>query len=241
MKRPDASRFRYSLPHLPPAGAVVLPVEDMEKVLLEKLGAEPANPIPAMWELAHFYKQIGKLDLAREQFRHLLDRTEDPEFKAQIVLSLGQTAEKAGDFDLAVEFYRQAMSFEPVHPHAWYFIHNNLGYSLIQLGRFADAEVYCRKAITITPERPNAHKNLGLALQGQDSNMEAAAAFVAASRANASDARALGHLEALLADHPELEYHYTEELESCRAAVAEAAKAVAEVEAAWERCRRPDV
>ena len=59
----------------------------------------------------------------------------------------------------------------------------------------SEAEPRCRAAIRIDPQRYNAHKNLGLSLEGLGRYAEAAQAFVEAVRAEASDPRALKHLE----------------------------------------------
>jgi tetratricopeptide (TPR) repeat protein len=188
-----------------------------------------------MWALAQFYKDSGKIDQAFERLRQLLDGATDLEAKARIVLALGQTAEASSDYELAARFYRQALSLEPSVTDTWYFIHNNLGFSLNQLGRFSDGERCCRQAIAINPQRSNGYKNLGLALQGLGVYRQAAEAFVAATQANASDNRSLGHLEALLEAHPELEFDLAGALECCRQAVAIAKKAVAKAEASWRR------
>jgi tetratricopeptide (TPR) repeat protein len=114
---------------------------------------------------------------------------------------------------------------ESTDPFTDYFVYNNLGYSLVRLGRFLEAEEGCRQAIEIDPQRPNAFKNLGLALQGQGRHAEAAQCFVKATQVNASDARSLRHLESLLADHAELEFEFSQALAACRAAVKIAAEA----------------
>jgi tetratricopeptide (TPR) repeat protein len=106
----------------------------------------------------------------------------------------------------------------------WYFINNNLGFSLNTLGQFAQGEIYCRKAIEVNASRPNAHKNLGIALAGQGEHREAARSFVAATQANAADARAFRLLQDLLRQHPELEYEFEAVAESCQKAVEVAAK-----------------
>jgi Flp pilus assembly protein TadD len=160
---------------------------------------------------------------------------DDLEKRAEIILALGQSAEVMRDYGLAVNFYRHALAHEPTDKTIWFFIHNNLGYSLMQLADFAEAEKFCRAATQIDPGRPNGHKNLGLAFQGQGRSREAAACFVAATQANAADARALGHLEALLAAHPELAAEFGAQLECCRQAVAVAREANAQAEAAWKR------
>jgi tetratricopeptide (TPR) repeat protein len=68
---------------------------------------------------------------------------------------------------------------------------NNLGFALNQLGRYADGEALSGQAIALDPRRANAHKNLGLSLQGQGHVVEAARAFVTATQVGPSDDRAL--------------------------------------------------
>ena len=86
---------------------------------------------------------------------------------------------------MAVGFYQHALAMEPTDPFTDYFIYNNLGYSLVQLSRFAEAEERCRQAIQIDPNRSNGHKDLGLALQGQGRRSEVADAFVKTTQVNA--------------------------------------------------------
>ena len=219
---PDSRfEFSYRVPTPSPPGAVPLTAEEAEKALLKEIqkGIETGNPVPPMWELANLYKVTGQVEKAGKLVQDLLSRVTDLEQRAYLIMSLGQIAERAKDFELAVRFYREAIGMEPCDPFKWYFIHNNLGYSLNQLGRFAEGEFYCRRAIEISPQPPNAHKNLGLALQGQEKYADAARCFVNATQANASDARATGHLEQLLAEHPELRFEFGPLLESCKQAV----------------------
>jgi Flp pilus assembly protein TadD len=175
-----------------------------------------------MWTLAQFYKNAGMAEMAEQRFRQLLDSVTELEAKAQIVLALGQMAEQADDFCLAVSFYCQALSMEPADSWTWYFIHNNLGYSLNQLKRYEEGETYCRRAIATDPKFPNAHKNLGLALLGQHRLREAAACFVDATQADARDPRATDHLAELLERSPELSEEFGPQLESCNHEVKEA-------------------
>ena len=111
----------------------------MERRLLERLEAATENPTQAMWELAQFYKQDNRLDRASEVFNDLLGRVVDLEIKAQIIFSLGQTAEKSNDFELAVRFYREALAMEPCDSFTWYYIHNNLGLALAGQGCHREA------------------------------------------------------------------------------------------------------
>ncbi|MEI7902626.1 MAG: ATP-dependent Clp protease adaptor ClpS, partial [bacterium] len=85
-----------------------------------------------------------------------------------------------------------------------YFSNNNLAYNLNQLGLYAEAEPHCREAIRTEPLRHNAHKNLGVSLQGQGRWAEAADSYGRATEACPFDPRAAGHMEAMLKEHPEV-------------------------------------
>jgi tetratricopeptide (TPR) repeat protein len=91
-----------------------------------------------------------------------------------------------------------------------------------QLERYSDAEKDLREAIRLDPSRANAFKNLGLSLEGQGRFGDAARSFISAVRADASDPRALKHLEELAGQHkeayadiPDLDY----QVFKCREAV----------------------
>jgi len=199
-----------------------LSIEELEKLLFDKKEANPDEKIQWMWRLAQSLKSAGMAEMAEQKFRLLLDLVDNLEAKAQIVLALGQMAEQARDYHLAVSFYRQALSMEPADSWTWYYIQNNLGYSLNQLARYEEGETYCRRAIATDPKFPNAHKNLGLALLGQNRLREAAACFVDATRADARDPRAKDHLSDLLDQHPILLDEFFTALESCKNEVKEA-------------------
>jgi tetratricopeptide (TPR) repeat protein len=84
-----------------------------------------------------------------------------------------------------------------------YYLHNNIGFALNQLERYAEAELHLREAVRLDADRPNAFKNMGLSLEGQGKFGEAALCYIAATRADASDPRALKHLEELAKRHKE--------------------------------------
>lgn len=136
--------------------------------------------------------------------RVFLDLCNEPDEKARALLDLGAMFEKLDDFKEAVRYYSEALAVRPTAPVCRYFANNNLAYSLNQLGLYAEAEPYCRDAIRTTPERYNAHKNLGVSLQGQGKWTEAACCFVRAIEACPTDERATRHLENLLKEHPEI-------------------------------------
>jgi len=126
--------------------------------------------------------------------------------KAYEKLAAGCNAEKIGDFARAVSEYRVGLDYPSEDFDTSYFLHNNLGFSLIQIGKYAEAEHYCRLAIEINPHRYNAHKNLGLALQSQGQLVEAALSLQLAS-VMSNNPRAGKHLDELLAEHPEIKEH----------------------------------
>lgn len=210
-------QFNYSLPPQPSGPLLELSFPELEVVLQNNLAAARHNPKPALWELAKFYSHTKRHEPALDCLRKVLALEPDLDAKAGCILAMGQTMEQVGDFAAAVRYYWEAFAFEPTNTWTWYFINNNLGYSLNQLGNYAEGERFCRAAIGINPNRPNGYKNLGLALQGQGRFAEAARCFVQATQADAGDARSLKHLEELLTQHPEL--GFTTELACCRHAV----------------------
>jgi tetratricopeptide (TPR) repeat protein len=132
------------------------------------------------------------------------DGTHDLESEAREWLVRGCDQERIQDWPGAVVAYNHALAAEPVDPRVRYFANNNLGYSLLQLGRFDEAEEYCEAAILINPGQYNAHKNLGLALEGQGRWLDAAQSLVEAARLCPQDARAWLHLQQLLTLKPDL-------------------------------------
>jgi tetratricopeptide (TPR) repeat protein len=216
--------FWFKIPQPPEGPLVELSAAEAEQFLREKLDEAGAVKTEALWQLAQFYKLNNRPAQARQRLRQLLPLLPDPEAKASCFFTMGQTEEKARDYAAAIRYYKAALALEPASLFTWYFIHNNLGYSLNTLGRFAEGEACCRQAIQIDPTRPNGHKNLGMALTGQGQYRDAAKAFVAATQANACDSRALGLLEELLKQHPDLEYEFQDAVECCRKAIQVAAK-----------------
>lgn len=185
-------------------GPTIVTPAEAEVVLLSKLSKRHTEYEDAIWELIRFYSETGQPDVAKSHTEHLMSLTESPERQAHYWLTLGRLAEQVGDFEAAVEHYTQASVLEPKLQEVSYFVHNNLAYSLIQLGRHSEAEPYCRMAVEIDPERHNAHKNLGLTLQAQGRHTEAAASLMNAVHANPFDGRALRHLEEMVEQIPEI-------------------------------------
>jgi tetratricopeptide (TPR) repeat protein len=124
--------------------------------------------------------------------------SENSEEVARVSLVDGCQCEQRQDWDGAIASYQRAVGADPQDSLVRYFAHNNLGYSLLQLGRFDEAEEYCEAAIAINPAQYNAHKNIGLAYEGQGRWLDAALSLAEAARLCPENTRAWIHLQHLL-------------------------------------------
>jgi tetratricopeptide (TPR) repeat protein len=225
----DESSFSITLPNAPEGKKVS--AEEAEKLLVERLEKLHSEFEKTAWQLAELYNATGRQAEAIPYLNRLALSIDDPDRRAECYLRMGQLMEKIHDYDSASGFYRDALSLEPTNNQVWYLINNNLGYCLNCLGRHREAEAYCRAAIRIEPRKHIAYKNLGLSLEGQGRHVEAAKGYIAALRANPADARALKHLEALIAEHSEISLEIKdifEQLDLCRSAVRQAAESLEE-------------
>ena len=178
--------------------------DEVEKHLVARLNDPNKDQQETRLELVRFYRSTGRVVDALCLAGEYLAGSVDLEQEAEMYFHLGQAMEHVEDWESAFRFYTKAFELEPKSEFYWYFIHNNIGFSLNQLKRYSDAEKYLREAIAMDPSRANAFKNLGLSLEGQGRFGEAALSFIAAVRADASDPRALGHLEELAERHNEV-------------------------------------
>jgi tetratricopeptide (TPR) repeat protein len=223
----------------PPEGeAVELTVKEAERLLLTQLQDKNKGRKTALKQLASLYGDTLRYDQALGCLRELMALETDLDQKAACVLAMGANAEKQQDFGAAVRFYREALAMESMRNDVWYFIHNNLGFSLNTLGHFAEGEQYCRNAIEIDPTRCNAHKNLGFALAGQRQHRKAAGCFVTAAQVNAADARSLRLLLEMLREQPELECEFQGDVECCKKAVELAAQKASELKPVYRGWRK---
>ena len=193
-------RQRSSADPLPPRPATA---ETAESALLRRLAycTHPAERRHLTLELVVLYSYAGAQGQAMQHLRRLLEGTSDPAEQADYLLGLGQLMEQVGDYAGATAFYREWLALPRAPAETRYLLHNNLGYCLNQAGRPAGAEGHCRAAIALDAGRHNAHKNLGVALEGQGRCAEAVAAYVQAVHCNPHDPRALQHLERMVAAH----------------------------------------
>src|SRR4029450_7194367 len=80
--------FRFEVP-APPSGPVIeLSAEETGKLLLRKLAETKDTPVPALWQLAHFYKVAKQHEKALERLRQLMQLLPDAEQKAECVLTM---------------------------------------------------------------------------------------------------------------------------------------------------------
>jgi tetratricopeptide (TPR) repeat protein len=216
----DEWSLRFSAPVLPKMKKIT--PNEAEMLLQNRLKETQDHFEDAIWELIWFYSSTGRQDLSHRYLFLLMELTEDPEKRALYWLTLGQIMEEIQDFEKAIDCYKQGYRMEPTSSWVGYFLNNNLGYSMVQIGLFEEAEPYLRAAIEIDPKRHNAYKNLGLSLQGQRKYSEAVNFYLESIRTNPFDPRALKHLEALVDEHPELTTqipHLKEQFEESREAV----------------------
>ena len=197
--------------------------EEYEPLLLAKLNEPSENQQNTRLQLMLFYRSSCRASDAMYYAEQYISHASDAEEEATAYFVLGQTMERICDFESALRFYLQGVALEPHEQFYQYFFRNNIAFSLNQLKRYEEAEAYLWEAITIDSSRANAFKNLGLSLEGQGKLAEAVNCFIAAIRTDASDPRALSHLEGLAAEHeqvygqiPDLGYH----IHKCREAVA---------------------
>jgi tetratricopeptide (TPR) repeat protein len=160
--------------------------------------------------------------MQRQRALAMLANPKDADDLARAHLVLGALAEHQHDWDGAIAHYRMVLGEMPQDPDLRYYGHNNLGFSLIQLGRFDEAEPCCLAAIEVEPRRHNAYKNLGLAYIGQGRWLDGALVLLEASQRNPADPRAWRHLEKLLA----AKHGLLEQSEDLRRAVAEMGQAI---------------
>lgn len=186
---------------------------DIIESLVEQLRDGTEDRIMVLRQLAFIYDEIGHYGQAIEFLKITVIDESELESKAARWLAMGAIAEKAERFEEAVHYYRNSVALEPEKHDAWYFAHNNLGFCLNRLDQFVEGEKFCRTAIDIDPMRPNAHKNLGVAFEGQGRIQAAARCYVQANRAEPEDIRALGLLKNLLQRHPELDDEFGREIE----------------------------
>jgi tetratricopeptide (TPR) repeat protein len=130
--------------------------------------------------------------------------TRNDDKAAGMYLVEGARHEQSEKWHAAETAYRSAAALSAPDPRVRYYARNNLGYVLVQLEKFDEAVEWCLEAIAVNPEQYNAHKNLGLAYQGQGLWTKAAWSLLQATCLCPNNARAWQHLQQLLKARPGL-------------------------------------
>jgi tetratricopeptide (TPR) repeat protein len=183
----------------------MISIQDTERVSAIFLKTADVNSaVECLWQLAMDCIEAGYCSAACKYIEKILLLVDDPGDKAECFLKMGQTLEQSRDFAAAAAAYARAFELPREQNTTWYFLNNNHGYCLIQTGRCAEAEPFCRAAIRIEPKRQNAHKNLGIALQSLGRIGEAAKTFIRATKLAPEDGRALALLDELYRSHKDI-------------------------------------
>jgi len=122
-----------------------------------------------------------------------------------MLISEGCYCEKVKDFSNAIRFYESSLPYNTTVTRYKYFRLNNLAFCLNYMRKFKESEPHLRNAIDICPTQHNAWKNLGVCLEHQDRNEDAARSFMNAIILRPSDKRAARHFMRLMARHPDLQ------------------------------------
>lgn len=181
-------------------------IEDTERVLMRilEVRSDEMDIAGALWGLAQdcFVQSCNEAGVS--YIRTAMQFSRDGVETAKRCLFLGLLMDQRENYEAAAAAYSEALQTTPSRNDTWYSIYSNLGHALSRCGRHREAESYCRAAFDMDPGRPNAVRNLGLALQGQGRLGEAARAFLQAVTLCPDDLRAYVHLEDLLYSHEEV-------------------------------------
>jgi tetratricopeptide (TPR) repeat protein len=217
-----ADKWIFNFRIRPPIEGEPMTLKEAERYLLARLNDPALDPQEVRLELVRFYGSTGSEAEAMRYADEYLGASGDMAEKARVLFHQGQMMEHLKDWETSLWFYKKALELGTPAGIDLYFVLNNIGFCMNQLGRHVEAEPYLLEAIRLDPSRANAFKNLGLSFQGQGRYVDAALRFIEAVRADAADPRALSHLEDLVVhnkevyrDIPDLDY----QIFKCREAV----------------------
>ena len=168
-----------------------------EEELLEKLRDGRDNEDEILWDLATLCAKSKRPTMALSYLDRLINKCEKLSIKVIWYMKMGIFMEEVKDYESAIVCYSRVFSLKPTMDMNRYFMNNNIGYCLNQLGKYPEAELCCREAIKIDPIRHNAYTNLGVSLEGQRKYQQAAECYSKATMLYPQDFLALKHFEAL--------------------------------------------
>ena len=115
--------------------------------------------------------------------------------------NLGRIVENEGQFPEGLEYYRRALSYNPLYADA----HYNLARLLAKHGEQSEAIAHYRDALKIRPNDADAHNNLGLLLAARGETAAALDEFHRALQIDPKYAKAFFNLGRVLAQRNELD------------------------------------
>jgi tetratricopeptide (TPR) repeat protein len=182
------------------------PAQDTEGLLLDRLKNSKTDEDYFRWMLfvVGFYRGVNKIDSAINLLEGYIRMNKNPEQSAHCHLALGQIAIDEQRLEPALKHFIAALEMAPKKRKVSYVLHNNIGYCLNSLGRFAEGEKHCRRAIEMDWVRASGYRNLGMSLQGQGYLSGAVWALAEAVKADSADNRARLLLDKLLVANPKL-------------------------------------
>jgi tetratricopeptide (TPR) repeat protein len=184
----------------------LISIDDVEKMfqLLVSSNDSTDRLKKALVVFAQEARRVGHTWATCRYLEKALPLTKTAGERARFLLTMGQVLEGSGDFKAALAIYTRAFELPPEQNAVWYYLNNNRANCLNEESRHVEAEMHCRAAIAINGQQHNAHKNLGVALQGQGRYAEAALSFAYANRLCPADGWALSLLKSLLIRHLEV-------------------------------------
>lgn len=182
------------------------PTQHTEKMLLERLQKASTPDEYFRWLLfvVGYYRGMDRLTAAKALLQRFVATSDNAEHKVHCFLALGQIATDEKDLENAVKHFNAALALEPATSKVKYVLLNNIGFCFNSLGRYAEGERQCRKALEIDWSRASAYRNLGISLMGQSNLLGAAWALTESAKAEATDERARGILKKMLCENPGL-------------------------------------
>lgn len=131
-----------------------------DETLWKSVLAKQPNSLKAHNNLAFYYRNQVKYDLAKEHLKKILEI--NPNYSLAYV-NLGEIYLDQGHFEQAIKYFRKAISLRSNYAASYY----NLGFCYQSLGQFEKSEENYKKAIEIYPVYFQSHKNLAVLYLGQ--------------------------------------------------------------------------
>ena len=192
-------------PGIPATGTQI----EREMILAFETAIDAHQRKEALWQLILFYHgQANRNDLATALLQLMVREIDDPENTAVVYYVLGVIAQTEQKWQVALEQYENGLLQLPKQPHILYFLRKGAGYCLNNLERYAEGEKYCRWALEVCADRPDAFKDLGISLYAQGDFKSAIWCWVEALKLDPTYAQARRLLDEVFLKHPTLKEQF---------------------------------